>query len=165
MCGCPLTENFSVESGEFCRLRKSLCPHHPSWEKTRRALIDLQKVQLVSIRRGEAWVYRRPLVPIHFPLTSSRLLYFHAIFSFVYATVASSTGKVEFTTRVPAYVRTYVRTYAPSSCEDKDIRTKFYYYALLSLLSHASGSPKREVLLAACVACRNDDASSFGNRA
>ncbi|XP_065843849.1 CXXC-type zinc finger protein 1-like [Oscarella lobularis] len=46
VCGCPLTENFSVESGEFCRLRKSLCPHHPSWEKTRRALIDLQKVQL-----------------------------------------------------------------------------------------------------------------------
>jgi COMPASS component SPP1 len=45
ICGCPLTRNVFQLTGEFCRAPKKSCFKHYSWEKIRRAEIDLERVR------------------------------------------------------------------------------------------------------------------------
>jgi len=45
VCGCPLVTNVFEETGDFCRASKRRCLKHYSWEKLRRAEIDLQRIQ------------------------------------------------------------------------------------------------------------------------
>ena len=49
VCGCPLVTNVFEETGDFCRASKRRCLKHYSWEKLRRAEIDLQRIQQVEI--------------------------------------------------------------------------------------------------------------------
>lgn len=45
VCGFPLVTNVFEETGTFCRYLKKKCNKHFSWEKIRRALIDMERVQ------------------------------------------------------------------------------------------------------------------------
>lgn len=45
VCGFPLVVNAFQESGTFCRHLKKKCIKHFNWEKIRRALIDMERVQ------------------------------------------------------------------------------------------------------------------------
>lgn len=49
VCGCPLVTNVFEETGDFCRASKRRCLKHYSWEKLRRAEIDLQRIQQVEM--------------------------------------------------------------------------------------------------------------------
>ena len=49
VCGCPLVTNVFEETGDFCRASKRTCLKHYCWEKLRRAEIDLQRIQQVSV--------------------------------------------------------------------------------------------------------------------
>lgn len=45
VCGYPLVSNVFNETGSFCRVLKKKCSKHHGWEKMRRALIDMERVQ------------------------------------------------------------------------------------------------------------------------
>jgi len=45
VCGYPLVRNLFDSTGEFCRLRKKECNAHYSWEKLRRAELDMDRVR------------------------------------------------------------------------------------------------------------------------
>lgn len=45
VCGCPLVRNVFELTGEFCRAPKKNCFKHYTWEKIRRAEIDLERVR------------------------------------------------------------------------------------------------------------------------
>lgn len=45
MCGCPLVTNVFDLTGEYCRASKRNCIKHYSWEKLRRAEIDMERVR------------------------------------------------------------------------------------------------------------------------
>lgn len=45
VCGCPLTKNVFALTGEVCRAPKKSCFKHYTWEKIRRAEIDLERVR------------------------------------------------------------------------------------------------------------------------
>ena len=45
VCGFPLVINAFEETGSFCRHLKKKCLNHFNWEKIRRALIDMERVQ------------------------------------------------------------------------------------------------------------------------
>lgn len=45
VCGFPLVANAFEETGTFCRHLKKKCIKHFNWEKIRRALIDMERVQ------------------------------------------------------------------------------------------------------------------------
>lgn len=46
VCGFPLVEDvFSETRGKFCRFTKKRCSRHHCWEKIRKALIDMERVQ------------------------------------------------------------------------------------------------------------------------
>lgn len=45
VCGCPLTTNCFEYTGNYCRIAKKKCMKHYSWEKLRRAQLDMEKVQ------------------------------------------------------------------------------------------------------------------------
>lgn len=45
VCGCPLTKNVFAVTGEVCRAPKKSCFKHYTWEKIRRAEIDLERVR------------------------------------------------------------------------------------------------------------------------
>uniref|UniRef100_A0A8C2WAN2 CXXC finger protein 1a n=1 Tax=Cyclopterus lumpus TaxID=8103 RepID=A0A8C2WAN2_CYCLU len=46
VCGCPLVKDVFEPTGEFCRLSKRKCNKHYSWEKLRRAEVDLERVRV-----------------------------------------------------------------------------------------------------------------------
>lgn len=45
VCGCPLVQNVFETTGEFCRVQKRKCNKHFSWERLRRAEIDMERVR------------------------------------------------------------------------------------------------------------------------
>ena len=45
VCGYPLVTDVFTETGTFCRVFKKNCKRHHGWEKMRRALIDMERVQ------------------------------------------------------------------------------------------------------------------------
>ncbi|KAL0266265.1 UNVERIFIED_CONTAM: hypothetical protein PYX00_008858 [Menopon gallinae] len=45
VCGCPLVTNVFDLTGEYCRASKRNCVKHYSWEKLRRAEIDMERVR------------------------------------------------------------------------------------------------------------------------
>ncbi|KAI0215588.1 CXXC-type zinc finger protein 1 [Lamellibrachia satsuma] len=45
VCGCPLVKGLFEESGDFCRVSKRKCNKHISWEKLRRAEIDMERLR------------------------------------------------------------------------------------------------------------------------
>ncbi|CAH1784566.1 unnamed protein product [Owenia fusiformis] len=45
VCGCPLVVDVFSHTGELCRTPKRKCNKHYSWEKLRRAEIDMQRVE------------------------------------------------------------------------------------------------------------------------
>ena len=45
VCGFPLVTDVFKETNTFCRLHKKKCAKHHGWEKVRRALIDMERVQ------------------------------------------------------------------------------------------------------------------------
>ena len=52
VCGCPMDPKFpSVrkECGDFCKQPRKSCIKHYCWEKLRRAEIDQEKLNLVSL--------------------------------------------------------------------------------------------------------------------
>ena len=49
VCGCPLVQNVFETTGEFCRVQKRKCNKHFSWERLRRAEIDMERVRQVCI--------------------------------------------------------------------------------------------------------------------
>ncbi|OQV23596.1 CXXC-type zinc finger protein 1 [Hypsibius exemplaris] len=42
VCGMPLTNEDFVKTGKFCRIPKKNCSKHPSWERVKRAELDLE---------------------------------------------------------------------------------------------------------------------------
>jgi len=60
VCGCPLVTNVFEETGDFCRASKRRCLKHYSWEKLRRAEIDLQRIQQ-WLKLEEAYEQERSL--------------------------------------------------------------------------------------------------------
>ncbi|XP_059393856.1 CXXC-type zinc finger protein 1-like [Carassius carassius] len=46
VCGCPLVRNVFETTGEYCRVSKRKCNKHYSWEKLRRAEVDLERVRV-----------------------------------------------------------------------------------------------------------------------
>ncbi|XP_017708599.1 PREDICTED: CXXC-type zinc finger protein 1-like [Rhinopithecus bieti] len=49
--GCPLVHNVFEFTGNFCCLPKCLCNCYYSWEKLRRAEVDLERMQAVHIQK------------------------------------------------------------------------------------------------------------------
>lgn len=45
VCGFPLVQDVFNETDKFCRVPKKKCAKHHGWEKIRRALIDMERVQ------------------------------------------------------------------------------------------------------------------------
>lgn len=45
VCGFPIVQDVFEETSEFCRFTKKRCTKHHGWEKIRRALIDMERVQ------------------------------------------------------------------------------------------------------------------------
>lgn len=45
VCGFPLVKDVFEETLQFCRFTKKRCTKHHGWEKIRRALIDMERVQ------------------------------------------------------------------------------------------------------------------------
>jgi len=45
VCGCPVTVNLFSTTEDFCRAPKKVCMKHYSWEKLRRAEIDMERVR------------------------------------------------------------------------------------------------------------------------
>lgn len=45
VCGFPLVANVFKETGTFCKFNKKKCARHHGWERVRRALIDMERVQ------------------------------------------------------------------------------------------------------------------------
>ncbi|KAF4107462.1 CXXC-type zinc finger protein 1b [Onychostoma macrolepis] len=46
VCGCPLVRNVFEPTGDYCRVSKRKCNKHYSWEKLRRAEVDLERVRV-----------------------------------------------------------------------------------------------------------------------
>ncbi|KAM8793706.1 CXXC-type zinc finger protein 1-like [Eudromia elegans] len=46
VCGCPLVRDVFELTGDFCRVPKRRCHRHYSWERLRRAELDLERVRL-----------------------------------------------------------------------------------------------------------------------
>ena len=44
VCGCPLVADVFTNMGQFCRAPKKKCLKHFSWEKLRRAELDMERV-------------------------------------------------------------------------------------------------------------------------
>ena len=47
VCGSPLVKDLFEETGDFCRVSKRKCNKHISWEKLRRAEIDMERLRQV----------------------------------------------------------------------------------------------------------------------
>ncbi|KAK2176784.1 hypothetical protein NP493_640g02009 [Ridgeia piscesae] len=45
VCGCPLVRELFEETDDFCRVLKRKCNRHISWEKLRRAEIDMERLR------------------------------------------------------------------------------------------------------------------------
>ena len=48
VCGCPLVRELFEETDDFCRVLKRKCNRHISWEKLRRAEIDMERLRQVT---------------------------------------------------------------------------------------------------------------------
>ena len=45
VCGCPLLKNLFEDTGKLCRAQKKKCTKHISWERMRRAEIDMERLR------------------------------------------------------------------------------------------------------------------------
>ena len=56
VCGCPLVADVFTNMGQFCRAPKKKCLKHFSWEKLRRAELDMERVRrLTEYWKSDVW--------------------------------------------------------------------------------------------------------------